>query len=210
MVIQWLGERCFRLSSDRGVVIAHPHPELAAADEGGIRADVVLLSSGHAADADVPVHEDAFVAYGPGEYEVGGIFVVGVPVPGPTGDPAERDVPTAYAVTLDDVSVCALGPASGPPAQEDVEALGAVDVLLLAIGEAPCLEPARAVEIAGLLEATIIVPVPCPASPGREQDPLTRFVEELGAAPSEPVARITVTRARLPLEPQVLLLSPHG
>jgi hypothetical protein len=211
MDIHWLGGTSFRIASEDGAVLTNPPPRSATIPPGLLQASVVTFERHLPAPNRVPdLPGSPFVVDGPGEYEVGGAFLIGVPVP---GCPSERDEVagiTAFVITMEGLTVCHLGKLAGPPTQEQVEAIGAVDVLLVPVGGGETIGPAQAVEVVNQLEPALVVPMYFRSAEHPQLEPVSRFFEEMGAPPSEPLDRLSVSRAKLPLEPQVVLLGPVG
>jgi hypothetical protein len=83
-----------------------------------------------------------------------------------------------------------------------------VDVLCLGIG--PQLSAATAAEIAGQLDAPMIVPLPltdAAAAPGGD---LERFLKEMSVSELQPVSSLKVTISTVPNETAVVLLEQRG
>ncbi len=156
MEITWYGLSCFRVT-ERGRITAVTDP---FSDEIGIPApklkgDLVTVSH------DVPGHNfietvkgEPHVLIGPGEYEVGGVFVTGFPM---------HDVETqrrnvAYLFDYDKLTVLHLGDLAHVPAQSEVEELGQVNVLLIPVGGGKGLNAAEAAEVVGLVEPYFVDP----------------------------------------------------
>src|SRR5689334_13065730 len=73
------------------------------------------------------VKPDPHVIRGPGEYEIGGVFVTGVAL----HDTETGRQNVAYLFDYDRLTVLHLGDLSHVPAQSEIEALGQVSVLLI-------------------------------------------------------------------------------
>jgi L-ascorbate metabolism protein UlaG (beta-lactamase superfamily) len=204
--IQWLGQTTVQIAGEAGVVLLDP-PETGPSGRLA-QATIVTFSRAPTARAGSRPSSTPFAIYGPGEYEVGGVFVIGVRVPGPPPESEERHLVTAYCVSMESLTVCNLGPVHRPPTQEQVEALGSVDVLLLPVGGGGTLTPRQAVEVVNSVEPTLIVPMLYRTAAEPEREPVTRFLEEMGVTAPETVPQLVVSRAKLPLERQVVLLAP--
>ena len=132
MELLWHGHSCFELRAPEGVVVVDPHSGLKDAQ---IEADILAISHGHPGHSNVgAVAGEPFVIDGPGEYEIGGVFVVGVHVAHDARSGGDRGLTTAYCIAADGVTVCHLGDLARRPTQEQVEALGTADVLLVPVG----------------------------------------------------------------------------
>jgi L-ascorbate metabolism protein UlaG (beta-lactamase superfamily) len=212
MDIEWFGHSCFRLRSSAGSVVADPFDPTYGALPRGVRPDIVTVSHDHRGHAHVASLAGAapFVIDGPGEYEVEGIFVIGVRMAHDVHGGSERGCSVAYCVVLDDVTVCHLGDLAHAPTQEQLEHLGDVDVLLIPVGGGHTLGPAQAVEVVNLIEPSIIVPMHFRSPVRPELEPVSRFLKEMGVAEAPPLPSLSLTRVQLPEEPQVVLLEPRA
>lgn len=209
MDLTWLGTTSFRIAAESRVVVCDP-PTGADGSPDWLDADVVTVSTWPAGGRPLgrrPIKP--FLVEGPGEYEVGGVFVVGVRVPGRPPETDEGHLVTGFCVTMETLTVCHLGPVHRPPTQEQVEALGAVDVLLLPVGGEPSLTPAQAVEVVNAIEPTLIVPMRYRSEARPDSEPVRRFCEEMGVPIPDPVAVLTVSRSKLPIERQVVVMEPQ-
>ena len=107
-----------------------------------------------------------------------------------------------------------LGDIGEVPSQSEIEELniGEVDVLLVPVGGGQTLDPTRAVEIIGMFEPRLVIPMHY-RQPGLPEDlaerlePVEKFLKELGAATPEPVEMLKVSKSNLPEETQVILLT---
>jgi L-ascorbate metabolism protein UlaG (beta-lactamase superfamily) len=209
--IRWLAEGCVELRTAGAAVLIDPPPVptagVAAAAE---RADVVTVS--RRAMLPAGVHAGRWID-GPGEYEKAGVFVIGVrTLPARLGPLDERQVNTAYVYTADDVTVCHLGATDHVPSESELEALGRIDVLLLPIGGAGRLPPAKAAEIVGKLEPGIVIPVhaalPLDDPPPPEREALAHFLAAMGASDVVAQDSYRVAVDRLADDTTVVLLRP--
>ena len=204
MEIHWHGRGCFELRAPAGVVVTDPFVSPAGTRLASLQADIVTLSLA-AADTGA-IAGQPYVVRGPGEYEVHGIFVIGVE--SAEGEDARRPLApnTMYCLDFDGLTVCHLGHLGHALTQSQVEALGNVDVLLLPVGGALALGPMAAVDIVNQIEPAIVIPLHDTGDSG--SGPIEQFLKEMGAADHSPRASLRVDAQRLPEEPQVVLLRP--
>lgn len=203
--IQWHGGGWFRLRGGQGTVITDPLAD-DARRRAALRADIVVFSHPVQKSRALASSEEAFVIDSPGEYEIRGIFVIGVPFGrrGQGGPDAVFSI--AYTITLDDVSICYLPAVDQQPTQSQIDALGNVDVLIVPISGGTSLNAAQAAEVVRLVDPAIVIPShPRPTGTG-DGDAVTRFCQELGATGLEPQETLRVVAGRLPEGPQVVLL----
>jgi hypothetical protein len=101
--------------------------------------------------------KEPFVINGPGEYEIGGIFVRGFSSVGP-----DEKINTIYTTIIDGIRICHLGGLSSSAlSAEAIEEMGEIDLLFVPISGGKFLSPKDAIKLATSLEAKIIVPTLC-------------------------------------------------
>lgn len=209
MEINWYGHSCFRLS-DRGLatVVTDPYD----ADVIGyhplkLRANVVTISHdspGHNHTAAVPNRD--FDLVGPGEYEVGGVFIIGAAM-----YDAKADIPKyniVYVMEFGGVTVAHLGDLHHIPKQSTIDALGSIDVVLIPVGGGEGLHASQAAEVISLLEPSIVVPMHYKtAYTHLPLDPVDRFLKEMGVSNPVEDEALRVSAGSLPEQTQVVVLS---
>ncbi|NOY98937.1 MAG: MBL fold metallo-hydrolase [Chloroflexi bacterium] len=211
MEITWYGHSCFRLT-ERGLaaVVTDPFDHGVVGYEAlKLKANIVTVSH------DTPGHNFvravkgySHVITGPGEYEIGGVFITGVQTNG-YGKKAKEEQPrnTLYVFDYNGITVAHLGDLNQVLSRAQVEALGTVNVALVPVGNGGGLNAAKAAEVVSLLEPNIIVPMHygTPATK-LSLDPLDKFLKEMGLGTDEPQPSLKVTTSGLPRETRVVVL----
>jgi L-ascorbate metabolism protein UlaG (beta-lactamase superfamily) len=216
MDITWYGLSCFRLREGGYTVICDPYDRTVGLTLPKLRADLVTISherSGHnAADR---IQGEAKVLRGPGEYEVKNIFITGATTYHRKGTDATNERNVIFFFDFGDISVGHLGDLGELPTQSEIEDLniGNVDVLLVPVGGGETLDPTRAVEVIGLFEPKIVIPMHYRHAGLNEAlantlEPVEKFLKEFGATAPEPQEMFKASRSSLPEETQVVLLEP--
>jgi L-ascorbate metabolism protein UlaG (beta-lactamase superfamily) len=148
------------------------------------------------------------VINGPGEYEIKGIFVIGI-----SAQPEETQTKpgvrnTVYLFDFEGVTVCHLGDLRQVLTQSQVEELGDVDVLLIPVGGGTTLGAAEASEVISLLEPKIVIPMHYKTEllKGVKLAPVDHFLKEMGIKEVPPVDVLKVTEGGLPSETQVIVM----
>jgi L-ascorbate metabolism protein UlaG (beta-lactamase superfamily) len=140
---------------------------------------------------------------GPGEYEIGGVFVTGVA----TDDKKDRNM--VYIFDYGGVTVAHLGDMRSVPSRGQVEAFGTVNVLLVPVGGGKSLNASTAAEVISLIEPGIVVPMHYKVDGGSAKlNQLGQFVKEMGLSADEPESSLKVTSSSVPEETQVVMLAP--
>lgn len=210
MQLVWHGLSCFRLTErGMGSIVTDPYGPDIGLPELKLRADVVTISHEAPAHSYLKAVRGARrVISGPGEYEVGGVFITGIQMRG-TGKQEESGANILYVFDYEGVTVAHLGDLDYVPSQGQIESLGAVDVALVPVGGNKALSSARAAEVISLIEPSIVVPMHYKT--GREKielDEISRFLSEMGVSEPETNTSLSVTKSGIPDQTQVIVLAP--
>ncbi len=122
---------------------------------------------------------------GPGEFEIGGVRILGLAA-GET---------TVMRVAVDDVRVVAAGRLRRQLTEDEIDSLGHVDVLVIPVGGGDALGAIEAAKLVNAVEPSIVVPARFGAGDGGEYDPVGKFAQEMGLADGawEPQPRLVLT-----------------
>ncbi|GAB4504900.1 MAG: MBL fold metallo-hydrolase [Anaerolineales bacterium] len=209
MEITWYGHSCFRLT-ERGMatVVTDPFEDSIGYEPLKLKADIVTVShdaSGH--NYIEAVKGTTHIIRGPGEYEIGGVFITGVQTDSHGKKSNGQPRNTLYVFDYDGITVAHLGDLKQVPTQTEVEALGSVNVVLVPVGGGGGLNAAKAAEVVSLLEPNIVVPMHY-ATPAAKLklDSLDKFLKEMGLSAAEKAPSLKVSRASLPDETRVIVL----
>ncbi len=212
MEVTLLGHDCFRLKGRDATLVTDPF----APAEGSLRvsADIVTVSHddpGHNGVA--AVEGEPRVVIGPGEYEIKGVLITGVGAfhDGERGKARGRN--TLYLIEIDDLRVCHLGDLGHVLSTDQVEELGAVDLLFVPAGGPHTITSAQAAEVIGQLEPAMVVPMDWTARDGQPTGSLEKFTHEMGIKEYEPQTRLNVSKDSLSKDKQagtqVIVLEPR-
>jgi L-ascorbate metabolism protein UlaG (beta-lactamase superfamily) len=209
MEITWYGHACFRLKDRNTSVITDPYDKTLGLSLPRPKADIVTIS--HASphhNYTAGVKGEFKVVEGPGEYEIGGVFITGIHLTAPkknsSDDAAQNNI---YVIYMEDIAICHLGDLSHVPTQNQVEDLGSIEVLMVPVGGQNALTAAQAAEVISLIEPYIVIPMHYQL-PGLaiKLDPVEKFLKEMGLAKADTVDMLKLTKASLPEETQIVLL----
>ena len=211
MEITWYGQTCFRLS-ERGLatVMTDPYPPEVGLTLPRPRAHVVTVS-----------YDDPQCRYasgvrgpfklldGPGEYEIGDVFITGISTFADNQRGASRGLNTIFTFHFGDLTVCHLGRLGHVPTQSQVEDLGTVDILLVPVGGSETLSPAQASEVISLFEPGIVVPMYYKIQGLQVKlGTLSRFLKEMGLEKVDSQEMLKVSQSSLSKETPVVVLEP--
>jgi L-ascorbate metabolism protein UlaG (beta-lactamase superfamily) len=212
MEINWFGHSCFRLTErNYATVVTDPYnSESSGYSPLRLRADIVTVSHDSANHNYInAVKEKSHVITGPGEYEIGGVFITGVQTNGLTKATEQEPRNTLFVFDYNGVTVLHLGDITKVPSQTEVEALGPIHVVLVPVGGgAYSLNASKAAEIVSLLEPNIVIPMhyATPAT-SLKLDPLSRFIKEMGQPKYDVLPSLKITSAgSLPDDTRIVAL----
>lgn len=165
MTIQFFGASCFKFTTKIGneeiSVITDPYSEKVGKLPRSFAANVLTISrKTHEHHNNVEaVAEGAFLIDCPGEYEVKGIPIYGIPSPHEKKEAKEFHRNTMFHFLIDDVRVVHLGGLSEPLTDEQLAALGEVDVLMIPVGGGDVLGPTAAADLVARMEPRVVIPM---------------------------------------------------
>lgn len=207
MDLTWYGLSCFRITERKHTtVVTDPYNGKLGLPPLKLRADVVTISH----DAQGHNHQEAVSGFshclqGPGEYEIGGVFVTGIM----TKTEAKTNKNVIYVFDYDGLTVAHLGDMQSVPSQTQIEALEQVNILLVPVGGGNSLTAAQASELVSMLEPNIVIPMHY-KQPGLnlELDEVDRFLKEMGATDPQEEESLRISASNLPEETETVILTP--
>jgi len=205
MEIKYLGHCCFRFKGKQSVVLTDPLDEtLNFKAPNGTTCDLVISSmpvdEKKIKESLKPVkREEPFVVDRPGEYEVSGLFVLGI---------GFKTKATVYVVIIDDLRVAFLGGLSDKLSDRQLEELDGVDVLILPVGGKPYIDNKQAIYLIDKIQPSFVLPMAY-KMPGikAELEPLDNFLRETGTQDIQAVDKLLVSKESLPLEREIVVLN---
>lgn len=213
MELTWYGHSCVRIAErNMATVVCDPFD----ADSVGfsplkLKADIVTISH------DSPGHNylkgvkgDPFIIQGPGEYEVGGVFITGAADKRKKNGTDNKPRNTIYVIEYNDINIAHMGNIDTVPSQTDIESLGPINIALLPVGGKSTVNAAKAVEIVSLLDPQIIIPIHYGMKESKiVLESVDKFFKEMGVSGVSPVESLKLNGSKdLPEETQVILLAP--
>jgi L-ascorbate metabolism protein UlaG (beta-lactamase superfamily) len=210
MEIVWHGLSCFRIV-ERGLasVVTDPYgPDVGLPPLKKLKADIVTVSH------DSPGHNHVKAVKGarrvitsPGEYEIGGVFVIGILMEGKRGKKNAGRKSMLCVFEFEGLTVAHLGDLAYVPSQAQIENLGAVDIALVPVGGGGALTPAQASEVISLIEPSIVIPMHFKtSSDGPKLGSVNRFLSEMGITKQQAEPSLKISKRNLSTETQVIVL----
>jgi len=209
MEITWLGHSCFLIRGKEKTIITDPcHPDL------GYRlsepeADIVTVSHFHPGHSYIEgVADEPKQIKSPGEYEMGGIFITGIPTFHDDKKGELKGKNTIYVIEMDGITLCHLGDLGHPLGPQLVEEIGDVDILFLPAGEVSTILIDTAVEIVRQLEPHIVIPMhyKTEAFTGN-LSPVDKFLDKMRIRELEAKPKLSITSSSLPTPTQTIVLN---
>lgn len=175
MDITPLGHSSFRIKGKLATVVTDPFkfPKR-------IEADIVTTSQKQEV---AMIDGNPYMISGPGEYEVKGVGIVGIPV----------GTSTMYRIEIDGVAIVHLGALDRALSTTEVDELDGVHILMV-----PIAFP-QAGTVISEIEPLIVIPM------NYEKSQLEAFLKEIGKE-AVPQVKLSITKDKLPAEMQVIVL----
>jgi L-ascorbate metabolism protein UlaG (beta-lactamase superfamily) len=171
MELTFHGQSCIRLRGREATVLVDP-PQGAHASRTA--PDILVRTEGATEPEKLRPQSRPQEVSGAGEFEVRGVSIFGMPA----GDT------TLMRIEVDDVRVLAAGRLRRQLAEDEIDALGHVDVLVVPVGGGDSLNAAEATKLVNAVEPGIVVPVRyrLPDSSDEQYETVDKFAKEMGLA----------------------------
>ncbi|MGD1034943.1 MAG: MBL fold metallo-hydrolase [Candidatus Dormibacteria bacterium] len=206
MEITYLGLSCIRLRGHDVQVLVDP-PATTLPGLGRTPPDIIVRTEGETVSELLrPRPGQPQEVSGPGEFEVRGVTVHGLPA----------GAVTIMRIVIDEICVAALGRLDRQLTEDEVDELGRVDVLAVPVGGVDALSAVAATQVVNAIAPAIVIPVRYRsggvAGTG-DYDPLDRFAKEMGltdgALPAQPKLSLTGIMGAAE-ETRVVILEPRS
>lgn len=194
MDIEYKGGNCVIISTKQARVVIDPKLSMFGLKDMASKDDFVV-----ATQPDFAVTTNEVAVDQPGEYEVKGIAIMGVS--------AQRHIDTSgklatmYRISTSDFAIAVVGHVATPLSEDQLEALGVVDVAIIPVGGSGyTLDAHQAVAVVRQLGPKIVIPVHYADKaityevPQMELEP---FIKELGV-PVEQMTKLKLKAGTLP------------
>ncbi len=207
MNITWYGQSCFKITvqtqkaKEKVSLITDPFSDKVGLKLPKIEGDVFLFSHDHYdhANKDV-VSRDAFVVDSPGEYEVKGVFIQGIPSFHDEKKGEERGLNTIYTIEAEDVRICHLGDfGEAELSDKQLQEIGDVDVLMIPVGGVYTIDAKGATKVISQIEPRMVVPMHYKIDGLKvELEELENFLKAIGEKSAEKEEKLILQKKNLP------------
>lgn len=212
MTITWHGEGMVKIvgkTHQPVTIVFDPYSE----KETGLRpprpeADAVLISSDRPESSTTEgISGQPIIISGPGEYDVKGIGIRGIPSYHDNEQGKKLGRNTIYILDIEGVSVCHLGCLGHTLSERQVDDIGNIDVLLVPVGGERTLSAKAAVEVVNEIEPRLVVPThfALPKLKYKLSGP-EAFLKEMGASSTKAEPRLKLKKSELPKEETKVVL----
>ena len=225
MQIIWRGQSCFQLITSQGKnhqvnLVTDPFDEATGLKVPKLEADVLLVSHQHdghnnlkavsgnpsAGSGQVP-----FLVSGPGEYDVKGIYIQGIPAFHDATQGKDKGQNTIYTIEAEDLRICHLGDFGQKElTDEQLEKIGDIDILMIPVGGVYTISAKEAVKIMSRIEPKIIIPMHYQIPKLKlKLDGVEKFLKTMGVKKVEPMPKLVIKKKDiLPEEVKIVVLKP--
>lgn len=211
MDIYWLGQACFKIKGKGATLVIDPFdPEFTGLKlPKDLAADIVLSTHSHQDHNNTgAVAGHPLVISGPGEYEKLGVTTTGIQAYHDKSHGSERGLNTIYHILIDGINIVHLGDLGHVLEEEQFSQIGNVDILMIPVGNVYTIDAEGAAKVISQLEPGIVIPMHYKIAGLKfDLDEVEKFLKEMGVENIAPVAKLSVTKDKLPEETTVVVLS---
>ena len=209
MEISWLGHSCFIIKGKETTIVTDPcHPDLGY-PLNELKAYVVTISHFHPGHSYIEgVADNPKQIKGPGEYEIGGVFITGIASFHDAEKGKIRGDNTIYIIEMDGIKLCHLGDLGHPLTSAMVEEIGTIDILFLPVGGVFTIDIHVAVETLRQLNPHIVIPMHY-KTPALQKtlEPADKFLKKMGIQELAPMPKLSISQSSMPTSTQVVVLN---
>jgi len=216
MDIFWHGQSCFEIripsnQAEKKIIVIDPFSESVGLKLPSLTANILLVSHNGTSRNDIKtIKGEPFLIDGPGEYEVGGIFVRGISSLYDSSAGKESKRITIYNIETEGIKLCHLSDLNQKELDsKQLETIGEVDILMVPIGGGEIMDSKIAQKIVNQIEPKVIIPM-CYNLPKLKitLDEVDVFLKIMGQEEIEPQASLKIKKQGLPTETKIVVLKP--
>ncbi len=205
MELQYFGANCVRISTKKASIIIDDNLSKLGLKSVTKTGDLAMFTQG---EGDSPADVKTVIAQ-PGEYEISDTSIQGVAARGHMDENGQQTA-TIFRVFADDIRVVALGHVFADLNDEQLEALGSVDVLFIPVGgNGYTLDGVEALKLIKKIEPRLVIPTHFADKAIKYEVPqasLDEALKELAMEPKETVPKLKIKASDLPIDTQLVIL----
>jgi L-ascorbate metabolism protein UlaG (beta-lactamase superfamily) len=159
--IRWWGQACFSLTDEQGLcVLVDPFPKDFGYPSPTVEPQVCLVTHEHRDHNAVDnVQGQPTVVRGVGEHEAAGLKLRGLAAAHDDQDGAQRGQNTIFAWEMAGLRLAHVGDLGRVLSDEQIKALGPVEVLMVPVGGYYTIDAAQAIQVARQVGAKVVLPM---------------------------------------------------
>jgi len=205
MNITWYGHSCFRIQTkkERGGeeinLFTDPFDKSIGLRPPQGNADIVTISHQHFDHNQVQsLKNNPFIIDAPGEYSLKGITIRGIEAFHDQERGVKKGRNTIFTIESEDLRLCHLGDLGHLLEDKQIDAIGAVDILMIPVGGKNTLDSTLAEKVVSQLEPKIILPMHY-ALPNLSfpLDSVEKFCNDLGNETEKNIPRLVIKKKDL-------------
>ena len=217
MQIIWHGHAFFQIivsqGKDEKLTIAIDPP---SQDIGlrlpSVEADVLLTTHNHHDHNNIKaVSGKPFLIQGPGEYEIKGIFIQGIPAHHDKNSGKEKGLVTIYTIAAEEMKICHLADFGQKElTEEQLDKIGDCDILMIPVGGIFTISGQEATKIISQIEPKLVIPMHYQIPKLKVKlEGVDKFLKAMGQKEILPQPKLSVKKRDLPEEEtKIVVLKP--
>ena len=181
--IEYKGGNSVSIASKGGKLIIDPKLSLIGLKDVPVKDAVQLATEARfltdASDARLTIE-------GPGEYEIGDFSIHGIPANRHIDHDGVTSGTTIYRISVGDIQIALIGNIANKLSEDQLEAIGVVDIVILPVGGGYTLDGVDAARLVRQIDPKVVIPVhyaDSALSYEVPQDALQPFLDEIGLVP---------------------------
>jgi len=215
--ITWAGQSCFQISVSNSKdhsadIVIDPFDEATGPKVPNFSADIVLSTHDHHDHNNVKaVKGEPFLISGPGEYEVKGVFVQGIPSFHDDKEGKEKGNNTIYVIETEEMRICHLGDLGQKQlTDEQLEKIDSVDILMIPVGGGYTIDSQSAQRIISQIEPMVVIPMHYAIPKLKaELDDVSKFLKTMGKPSIVAQDKLTIKSSTMPKDAmEIVVLQP--
>lgn len=206
MEITWIGGSCFRFRGRDGALVTDPQTSGRTRRSTFPKADLVAITDPHlppgAERLVLPNRDgrDPYVASGPGEYDVSGVYLHGI---AGAAAPNSQSAHTLYALDIDRITVALIASLDSELTSDVLEELGTAQVLVVNANDGV----QRVVNLVNRVEPNVVIPYGHSAN---GSIPWIDAAKALSETEPNPEFSVSVSASNLPEPIATRVLAPRA
>jgi L-ascorbate metabolism protein UlaG (beta-lactamase superfamily) len=218
MKIIWYGQSLFELiaksrKNDEVKIVIDPFDESLGLKVPKLEANILLVSHDHYDHSNIKaVSGSPFLIEGPGEYEVKGVYIKGIPAFHDNSSGKERGRITIFTIETEELKICHLSDfGQAELTEQQLEEIGEVNVLMSPVGGVYTVGPKEASRIINQIEPQIIIPMHYRIPKLKEKlEELDKFLKVMGIKNQEYLNKLSIKKRDISEEKsKVIALKPN-